>query len=63
MLKIKSRRGRDNGGNHHDDHDDAAVVDSISDSPQCSGVNTVVSQLITASPTEVSSYGYNLLYS
>ena len=52
MLKIKSRRSRDGG-----DHDDAAAaVESISDSPQCSGVNTVVNQLITASPTEVSSY-------
>ena len=55
MLKIKSRRSRD-GGDHGDHDDAAAVVESISDSPQCSGVNTVVSQLITASPTEVSSY-------
>lgn len=50
MLKIKSRRSRRDGGDHGD-HDDAAEVDSISDSPKCSGVNTVVSQII-ASPTD-----------
>ena len=54
MLKIKPRRSH-NGCNHDDHGDAAAAVDSISDSPQCSGV---VSQLIVASPIEVSSYEY-----
>ena len=37
ILKIKSRRSGHDG--NHDDHDDASAADSISVSPQYSGVN------------------------